>query len=548
MNNFNRNIVRDYLGSLKEDKELDAIFPLLLSTMGFRIIATAEDSKGMPQYGKDIIAVKDNRKYYFELKGYSDRDITSSSFNKNDGIRESIYEAIDTPFVNGSFGGFSDMNTSIIIVHNGEVKRNFKPQFEGFIDEMMKKNPGIEITNWDIHHLTDLFTDYLFNEYLLSDSESIRLFKRVLVLLDLGEGYYEHFEKLIYHQIDKFSSTDGRKLKKFLATQLLLANIIFSYSRENNNLETGKKCISFQVLQLWSWVLKKNLQRKEAILNSFEILYQLFNSVLNEYFSKSLDLAKEKRGLFLGRTGQFEKLGYSLRLISYVNHLCIYFRNNLSNSIGDPKDYCEILNEIIDNNEDGLILLKDNQSIFLVNVATFFIENKSTEYALNFLKIIIENLLFIKANYSVLPEYSNNEDNLIDLLVNHYRPENYCDSSTCLLYILLEFSVLLKREDYYQIIKEKLLDKDTNLQLFTPYISEYPNFEITLFEKEIKEGLMITNIQIEDDFSDFSNKVLTESIESLEYKTPFERFRSLKILAHVYYDTPFFQEDWLLKL
>lgn len=35
---MNNRIVRDYLASLKEDRELDALFPLLLSAMGFRIV------------------------------------------------------------------------------------------------------------------------------------------------------------------------------------------------------------------------------------------------------------------------------------------------------------------------------------------------------------------------------------------------------------------------------------------------------------------------------------------------------------------------------
>ena len=53
---MNNRIVKDYLSSLKEDRELDAIFPLLLSAMGFRIVSTPSNSKGQSQYGKDVIA------------------------------------------------------------------------------------------------------------------------------------------------------------------------------------------------------------------------------------------------------------------------------------------------------------------------------------------------------------------------------------------------------------------------------------------------------------------------------------------------------------
>lgn len=97
MNN-NSIFVQEYLSSLKEDSELDYLFPLLLKSMGFKIIRTPKESKGQSQYGKDVIAIgKDDNgkifKWYFELKGYEDRDITESNFHKNDGILESLREA-----------------------------------------------------------------------------------------------------------------------------------------------------------------------------------------------------------------------------------------------------------------------------------------------------------------------------------------------------------------------------------------------------------------------------------------------------------------------
>ena len=38
-------IIKDYLESLKEDNELDYIFPMLLDAMNFRIVTTPRNSK-----------------------------------------------------------------------------------------------------------------------------------------------------------------------------------------------------------------------------------------------------------------------------------------------------------------------------------------------------------------------------------------------------------------------------------------------------------------------------------------------------------------------
>jgi hypothetical protein len=178
--NSNSIIVREYLASLKEDSELDYLFPILLNLMGFRIIQTAKESKGQSQYGKDIIAIgKDKNgikhKWYFELKGYSDKDITITNFSKSDGIRESIIEAKHSSFDDSSIPEFNSLPIKIVIVHNGVLKTNFRNTFEGFITKEFKEG---EFERWDIYHLTDIFSQYLFNEYLLSDDASNRLLKK----------------------------------------------------------------------------------------------------------------------------------------------------------------------------------------------------------------------------------------------------------------------------------------------------------------------------------------------------------------------------------
>ena len=101
MNN-NIRIVRDYLESLKEDRELDAIFPTLLMAMDFRIVSTPRNSKGQSQYGKDVVAIGKGEdgviyRWYFELKGNAAKDINDSTFMAPDGVRESILAAKDVP-------------------------------------------------------------------------------------------------------------------------------------------------------------------------------------------------------------------------------------------------------------------------------------------------------------------------------------------------------------------------------------------------------------------------------------------------------------------
>lgn len=49
--------VKGYLESLTEKNELNRIFPILLESMGYVILSKPTEYIGLPEYGKDIVAV-----------------------------------------------------------------------------------------------------------------------------------------------------------------------------------------------------------------------------------------------------------------------------------------------------------------------------------------------------------------------------------------------------------------------------------------------------------------------------------------------------------
>ena len=69
-------------------------------------------------------------------------------------------------------------------MHNGTADANALLTFSDYVEETF---PDKNFERWDLFKLTDLFSTYLFDETLLTDEESYRLFKKVLVLLD-SEG------------------------------------------------------------------------------------------------------------------------------------------------------------------------------------------------------------------------------------------------------------------------------------------------------------------------------------------------------------------------
>ncbi len=195
-------IVRDYLESLTESNELDYIFPLFLESQGFIILSKPTESKGLSQYGKDIVAVGNDfsdgimKRFYFELKGGSDRNITNSTYTKDDGIRESLIEAKDRKF-EFTNKKHEKLPLKIVLVHNGEIKSDVKEILDGFVNREFPQNGNIEFDRWGISELTNLFAEKFFGEFLLVNKEATKLFNKTLANLDVDDKISTNFVQLL---------------------------------------------------------------------------------------------------------------------------------------------------------------------------------------------------------------------------------------------------------------------------------------------------------------------------------------------------------------
>lgn len=562
--NSNSIIVREYLSSLKEDSELDYLFPILLNLMGFRIVQTAKESKGQSQYGKDIIALgKDSNgikyKWYFELKGYSDKDITQSNYFKPDGIRESIIEAKDTHFKDSTIPEFNNLPIKIVIVHNGVIKTNIRDTFEGFISKEFKEG---EFERWDIYYLTDLFSKYLFNEYLLSDSQSNRLLKKTLAFLDSPDNDYLEFKELVNLQFIKFKDVRSRAFKKLFATLNLLNSIIYHYSNENNYLIPAKECSKFLILKTWNWILKNNLETRKPVVKEFKKLLKGQFVIFDKYLKKTFSVAKIENGLFSESGVYFEKIGYPLRCFEYLDDLIYYCR--LRNTVFECKKLTKIKNkqkdliiEVIEKNSGFNRPILDNHSIPIVQLFLFFADDKclrqkDINFLFNYFFKTINNLRIEKVKHDRLPDLHNNIDALIEFVATEIRPKEYSDSSSILIATLLEISTIFKSE---RLFKEILLfiDEKLSLQIVSIEFDKF-NVEQLLFEKHLHQEYYVDCIDVvkdrlksikdDADFNEFKKSILAKKEPPHEYETDKLGLSCIRYLAHSYFKNEILPEEW----
>lgn len=558
----NNIIVREYVESLKEDGELDYLFPILLNLMRFRIVTTARESKGQPQYGKDIIAIgidEDGvkKRFYFELKGHADKDIDDTALNKKDGIIDSLKASKYTPYNDASIPGFNELPIKYVLVHNGILKSNTRATFNGFIDDLF---PDGDFDRWDIYRLSELINDYLFSEYLFTDDQSLRLFKKTLVLLDAPQNDYRDFQNLVDLQIEKIAVIKkGRALSKFFATQNLLASVVLHYSIDNDNLEAAKQCLTYLILKTWAWILNNKLEEKAGVKMAFSKLISIHFRMLDLFFQRTLEVAKLENGLFAEQGGPFEEVGYPMRSFEYLNYLIYFFEARLyfpkfnkepaaiKQNILRRKQK-DLLIQLVKNNDGCQRPILDYHSISILNLVLFFlhkndIRNKDLQFVGEYLFATIENILIINSVRGRFPHVGGEIDLVKRIRSGKAKKEGRGLPPSLLVTILFELVAIVNFDQPYTSFIDGFKGK-LNLQTAHPNFMDF-DIEQLLFEKHFDQEFYIeTGIELKSTLKEFKKDITGREFHSIEYRTDKAGFPFLRKLAHIYFKNELFVDEW----
>lgn len=543
-------IIKQFIASLREDDELDFIFPLLLERMGFRVLSTPRQSKGQSQYGRDVIAIKKlngvQTLYLFELKGFGAKDINDRTLNEPDGLIESLRASKYTMFEDASIPALNSYPRQYVFVHNGLVEANALPTLNGFIKTEF---PEGNFEGWDLGILTSLFSKYLFDETLLADDESYRLFKKTLVLLDAEENDFSDLVALVDLQVEKMDSSKNenrRKLLNFFATLRLIVSMVYFYSRESQNIYPAKFCADTIVLKAWAWILRGGREKKTSTLKLFNGLVMQQMQIYEEYVNKVLRFANFPKGLYSFQASQTEHIFYPLRCYDFLGDLIYFYELTEAygadlNKVGQTR--MDALKAIIRNNTACTMPLLDTHSIPVLMVFKYIAFRGKTQDDTDCLGgFVVDTIINMSLRYrrqKMWPEMSGNRMALAKSLVE--KIEDYCCDSSLLILWLFELSAYLNIPELYSTFKKVVEESKVNLQVAYPEVGEH-DIEQLLFEHRLNKELSVeTNIKLPDTLDEFRQK-FRKKYNSIKYRTDAVGYGFLRILAHKYYETDFFPD------
>lgn len=548
---MNNRIIRDYIASLKEDKELDAIFPLLLSAMGFRIVSTPSSSKGQSQYGKDVIAwgkAEDGNLYrwYFELKGNAAKDIDDTTFNAKDGVRDSILAAKDTPFEDPAIPLFNDLPVKICFVHNGILKENTRPQYDGFIKREFPDGGSMKFERWGIERLTDYFELYLFNENLFCDEDSYKLLLKTLVLLDAPGWNIANVDRLIDVQLERcpLNKNSNRLIDKTFAALGLLMELVLKYAVENENLLPAKQTSDRVVLKTWAWILRNKKEKIKRILDLFNGLVIRHLNIYHDYIAKLIPLATSYKGLFQVGGGEAEKVFYPMRCYDFLNDL-LYYSIVVQAYNHEPeiqKNHVEMIAGVVKVNSGFNTPLLDTNSITLLMLLRYTDANdkggRLHKVVSNLIKDICLNVVLRHKDVGMWPELYGDKRSVAKSL--YYKSDEYADASSLFLLSLVEIVAWMDVEELYEFLRKEIVDSKVDLQVAYPVESN--DLEVNMFEKRLYDEIAVeTFIELPEKLSDFKKK-FRKYYNHIPLRTEETPFYFLILLAHIHYQTDMFPD------
>ncbi len=245
-------IFRQYLASLRERRELDAVLPDLLSELGYTVIS--RPSIGTRQYGVDVAALSPpdsggkRKLYLFSLK---QGDLTRADWDGTpQALRSSINEIIDVYIPTRVANTYRKYDVVICLCFGGDVQEAVRDNMTMFTNGLTRK--GLSFDEWNGDYLAGLLVDGVLREQLVRP-ELRTHFQKAVAMVDEPEVAFTHFAALI-RGICAITGTTSKQRTTILRQLSICLWVFFVWARDTGNIEAPYRASERALLHAWQLV------------------------------------------------------------------------------------------------------------------------------------------------------------------------------------------------------------------------------------------------------------------------------------------------------
>ncbi|WP_144820424.1 hypothetical protein [Marinobacter piscensis] len=515
-------IIKEYLASLREREELDAVLPDLLSQMGMTVFS--RPGRGTRQDGVDVAAFgaidgEEDAVYLFSVKPHdlkrSDWDTSSPQ-----SLRPSLVEIQETYIRNRLPREYREKKIKICICVGGDIREDIRPNIEAYKDR--SSTDQISFEEWNGDRMASLIESHFLKEELLPDMARSNL-RKALALIDEPNVSYKHFAILVESFLS--SSIEKPEQKKRVMRQLSICLwILFAWAREQNNLESTYLAAELLLLRLWELVreyLEEDTKMSASIQSVYFSVFQTFLNVGNELLSKTAVKNASKQHALSQSVRGSTPLEINLRLFDLAGRVSLFglwlrwysFQfpqgsDEQNDLLGTSSAYSDALKGIINNNPILLLPIKDDQCIDVALTVLLLMMEGDQKSILGWLEQMVGRAKFA---YRFHKLYPCNISTYHELLEHPRRDGDYRQNVTAgsILYPFISIiAAMLEDQPLYGAVKE-FKNNDLghcNFQYWYPD----DDTESHLYSNKKMHGANLSGIDVERDPESLLNQVFSE--------------------------------------
>lgn len=507
-------LVRQYVSSLRERGELDAILPDLLSELGYDVIS--RPSVGTRQYGVDIAAVgrdEDGERKLF-LFSVKQGDLTRTDWDATpQALRPSLDEIREIYLRLRVARQHQKLKVVICLCFGGDVHEAVQDNVTGYIEAHSTDRLAFQTWNGDV--IASQLIKGILRESLLP-AELRTSFQKAVAMVDEPEIAFLHFG----HLVRQLCLRNHKSLKARATTirQLYLTLwILFVWARDAGNVEGPYLASELAILHAWHMLkdeMGKDTAASRELGETFSELIDLHFAIFDEMVTAKILPQADKLHVISMAVGSSSPVDVNLKMFDLVGRIALHILWKLWTKSGqhplpqvrddwDDESVRELTQKlvlIIRNNPILLSPLQDAQSIEIaLGLMVFTMQEDWHRAGASWIEALIDNIIFAYRTHGRYPTI----DAAYRDMLNHpregtdeYREEKTAGSTIFPLLRLWETKLPPESEPRFDKFAAKYL-QHCNSQLW--FADE--DSEAHLYVGGDRHGAMLNGVPIGDDLA-----------------------------------------------
>lgn len=361
-------IIREYLASLRERNELDAILPDLLSELGFNVLS--RPSRGTRQYGVDVAAVgpdeDDGGKRKLFLFSIKPGDLSRQNWDGNlQAMRPSLNEIQDVYIRNHVLKAHKDLDIVICLCVGGDLKETVRAQWTAYVEE--NSTGKISFAEWNGDKLSELLLTGVLREEILAPNHRAD-FRKAIAMVDQPDVAYRFYMRLIKALLQQPDQKPKQKTTSLRQAYICLW-VLYVWARGEGNLEAPYQASEAAMLHAWylgkEYIGKKSKSGKE-ILGIIDQLIQLHMIISTDFIENKIQPFSKKLHALSRAVNSSKSVDVNLSLFETLGRIGAFGLWNFScaGAASDNKQMNYFLKRANEALDTGIKTINNNPTLY----------------------------------------------------------------------------------------------------------------------------------------------------------------------------------------